>query len=96
MARYTVRVELHSADQENYENLHDYMQEEGFRRYITDSRGKRYQLPTAEYDIEIRGDKSVVLRKANKAASKTNKEHMVLVTTSNGRTWNGLPIWKAK
>ncbi len=40
MARYTVRVELHKADEDDYEDLHDYMQEEGFRRYITDSKGK--------------------------------------------------------
>ena len=36
MARYTVRVELHKADSDDYETLHECMEEEGFLRYITD------------------------------------------------------------
>ncbi|MGA7313803.1 MAG: hypothetical protein WBX22_07495 [Silvibacterium sp.] len=30
MAQYTVRVELHKANSDDYENLHEYMEHEGF------------------------------------------------------------------
>jgi len=96
MARYTVRVELHEANQNDYEDLHDYMQQEGFRRYITDDKGKKYQLPTAEYNIDDPGNKNAVLAKTRKAAARTYKEYMVLVTTSGGRAWHNLPVWKGK
>lgn len=55
MAQYTVRVELHRADSDDYESLHEYMGDEGFRRYITNSNDcVKYQLPTAEYNITSR------------------------------------------
>ena len=94
MARYTVRVELHNADNDDYESLHEYMEEEGFTRYIVDKDGEKYQLPTAEYNISSSGDKYAVLEKAKRAASRTGKRYMVLVTTSAGRTWHNLPEWQ--
>ena len=94
MARYTVRVELHKADSDDYETLHEYMEEEGFLRYITDGDGVKHQLPTAEYNISSNGDKYAVLNRAKQAASRTGKRYMVLVTESNGRTWYNLPAWE--
>lgn len=94
MARYTVRVELHKANSDDYETLHEYMKQEGFLRYITDEDGAKHQLPTAEYNISSKGDKRTVLNKAKQAASRTGKRYMVLVTESDGRTWYNLPVWK--
>jgi predicted nucleotidyltransferase len=94
MARYTVRVELHKADSDDYETLHEYMEEEGFLRYVTDDDGARHQLPTAEYNISSNSDKYAVLNRAKQAASRTGKRYMVLVTESNGRTWYNLPDWE--
>lgn len=93
MSRYTVRVELHRADSDDYDMLHEYMEDEGFQRYISDGEGKKYQLPTAEYNISTSSDKSAVLGKAKKAASRTGKTYMILITKSNGRTWYNLPKW---
>jgi hypothetical protein len=95
MAQYTVRVELHRANSDDYDLLHEYMGEEGFRRYITNSNdGIKYQLPTAEYSISSDSDRSAVLKKAKQAASRTAKKYMVLVTESDGRTWYNLPTWE--
>lgn len=94
MARYTVRIELHRADNDDYETLHEYMEEKGFLRYIVNGDGNKYQLPTAEYNISSGSDKDAVLGKAKQAASRTGKRYMVLVTESDGRTWYNLPVWE--
>ena len=95
MAQFTVRVELHKANSDDYENLHEYMEHEGFVRYVVNSNdGVKYQLPTAEYNFTSTGDKAAVLKKAKQAASRTGKKYMVLVTQSDGRTWFNLPIWE--
>ena len=94
MAKFTVRVELHHADEDDYEELHGYMEQQGFVRYIVDSEDAKWQLPTAEYNIASTGEKSAVLAKAEMAAKQTGKKYMVLVTKSNGRTWANLPGWK--
>ena len=93
--RFTVRVELHDADGDDYEELHTYMEEEGFVRYIVTTNNVKLQLPTAEYSIQIAGDKDDVLGKAKTAAARTYKNYMVLVTASAGRTWANLPVWKS-
>jgi hypothetical protein len=53
MAEFTVRVELHGATGDDYENLHAAMETAGYR-YIdgigTDGTSGRWVLPTAEYD----------------------------------------------
>lgn len=50
MARFTTRVELHYADDDDYETLHAAMEDEGFYRTITSDDGIAYHLPTAEYN----------------------------------------------
>ncbi|MFI7783481.1 hypothetical protein EN46_06745 [Citrobacter amalonaticus] len=53
MAKYIVRVELHSAgaNPEPYDTLHKFMYEYGFRKSLPVDGGS-YPLPTAEYYIE--------------------------------------------
>jgi len=90
MPRFTTRVELHDADESDYETLHKAMERQGFSRYIKDSDGKRYHLPTAEYNFDGSATRNEVLDKAKAAANTTKREYEVVVTESNGRIWHNL------
>lgn len=84
MARFTTRVELVDVDEDDYEDLHDFMKAEGFTRTI--STGETiYKLPPAEYNLT--GDFTInnVLGKAKAAAAKTKLEHRILVTEAGKR-----------
>lgn len=89
--KYTVRVELHRATIDDYEQLHAAMKAAGFSRFITDRDNVKYHLPTAEYNYEGDASRDQVLEKARRAASTTGLSYAVLVTESNGRTWQNLP-----
>lgn len=90
MAKFSTRVELHSASYSDYETLHAAMERRGFSRQITSDDGKTYHLPTAEYNISAALDRQQVLESAKVAATETGKSFEVLVTESDGRTWHGL------
>ena len=90
MASFTTRVELHNADSEDYDKLHEYMEKEGFSRKITSSDEITYQLPTAEYNYLGEINISDLLDKAEVAAKKTKKTFEIQVTQSVGRKWIGL------
>ena len=97
MTGYTVRVELHDANDDDYANLHAAMEDEGFVRWITGSDGAKNRLPTAEYnmaDADI--DRSEVLKRAKTAANsvKPNPTPWIIVTQSAGRAWSGLRSWR--
>ena len=94
VSRYTVRVELHRAGSDDYDLLHEFMEAEGFLRYIVDDDDARHQLPTAEYNISSNGGRVSILKRAKQAALQTGKQYMVFVTESNGRTWWNLPPWR--
>lgn len=91
MPRFTVRVELHQAHESDYERLHEEMEDEGFRRTITDSKGVTFKLPTAEYNLEGEFTTDQANERAAAAAQRTGKRFWILVTASNGRRWTGLP-----
>lgn len=95
MPRFTVRVELHNAKAEDYEQLHAAMKGQGFGRTITSSDGITYQLPTAEYNMERELDRGAVLERAKIAAAKTGKGFSVLVT-EGARKWVGLDPVKSR
>ena len=90
MARFTVRVELHQADGDDYETLHTAMEAKGFSRLITSGDGISYHLPWAEYNREADLTKEAILKAAKVAAAQTQKKFGILVTESSGRTWDGL------
>jgi Endoribonuclease GhoS len=90
MARFTVRVELHSASYSDYETLHNAMERRGFSRRITSGDGKVYHLPTAEYDRGGLLTSQEVLDAAKAAAVETGKNYAVLVTEAVSRSWVGL------
>ena len=90
MPSFTVRVELHRADADDYERLHAEMEQERFKRTINSDDGVTYHLPTAEYNFSGNVTRQQVLDKAKKAAERTKKGYAVLVTESAARTWSGL------
>lgn len=92
MKRFTTRVMLHFADeQEDYTQLHTEMEKHGFTRtIISDEDNKEYKLPTAEYNYIGESTRSEVLNKAKIAAKATNHKYAILVTPTLGRTWIGL------
>jgi hypothetical protein len=64
MATFMTRVELHSADEDDYETLHAAMEKEGFNRTITSDDGVTYHLPTAEYYRSTHLTRTQVLERA--------------------------------
>lgn len=95
MTNFTVRIELHGADDDDYASLHEAMEEKGFFRWIEGS-GSKYRLPTAEYNIASTMDRTEVrdLAKTIAAAVKRSPTPWVLVTESAGRAWCGLEKWE--
>jgi hypothetical protein len=87
---FTVRVELHDATEEDYEQLHAAMEQQGFSRLIESDDGIVYHLSTAEYNYHGEEPSGDVLGGARRAASTTGLSFAVLVTESKGRTWHGL------
>jgi hypothetical protein len=90
MADFTVRIELHDAQWNDYERLHAAMERQGFTRLITSDEGRRYQMPWAEYNGVGSFTSMQVLNIAQAAASTTGKRHAVLVTEATSRAWVGL------
>jgi hypothetical protein len=97
MTNYTVRIELHNADEDDYASPHDAMKDSGFVRWIAGSDGSRSRLPTAEYNMaNTTLDKSEVLDRARTAANSVKPKPVpwIFVTQSAGRTWSGLKPWE--
>ncbi len=90
MDRYTTRVELHEADEEDYETLHEAMEEEGFTHTIEAKDGTTYKLPSAEYNYEGEIEIGEVREKAKSAAATTKRKHAILVSQITSRLWFGL------
>lgn len=90
MAKFTTRVELHDADDDDYDELHKSMAAKGFIRTITSDDGDTYRLPPAEYNREANVSRNQVLEDAKIAAARTGRDYAVLVTESAGRTWLNL------
>jgi hypothetical protein len=91
MQSYIVRVELHGADYQDYEQLHVAMAQRGLSRIILGSDGQKYQLPTAEYVISTVSSLSQVRDAARAAAATTGRSCWVLVSEYSNCGWFGLP-----
>ena len=92
MARFTIRVELHDAGRDDYEQLETALAAKNITDVITNGEGVRYKMPPAEYQCQ--GDLSAAeIRDICVAAAKTTgKRHAVLVTESVNRAWVGLKL----
>jgi hypothetical protein len=90
MAEFSVRVELHGAEWEDYDTLRVEMETEGFASTIAGSGGAAYELPAGEYACSGEFTGQQVLARARRAADRTAFSYAVLVTESVGRVWSGL------
>ena len=90
MTEFTVRVELHGAEWEDYDALRVEMLAEGFAATVSGSGGAAYELPAGEYACSGELTRQQVLARARLAADRTAFGYSVLVTESVGRTWSGL------
>ncbi|CRM38469.1 MULTISPECIES: type V toxin-antitoxin system endoribonuclease antitoxin GhoS [Pseudomonas] len=95
MANFTVRVELHGADESDYETLYEHMKAKGFTKTITGGDGKVYALPPAEYNLvkEITRDK---VRDLAVTAAKATKKSAGVLVTEGTRSWSGLEETRVK
>jgi hypothetical protein len=89
MSDFTVRVEMHGAEWEDYDALRVEMEAEGFAA-VVHGRGGAYQLPAGEYALAGDLAPAQVLARARRAAGRTGFDCAVLVTESAGRAWWGL------
>lgn len=87
--KYITRIELHSANADDYTILHNAMKYEGFSTEILDDNNIRYYLPTAEYLIS-ENNIDYVFSKAQNAISKTNKKYSLIVFEWTKAKWIGL------
>jgi hypothetical protein len=90
MNSFTVRVELHSAIEDDYNVLHSEMESRGFSRLITSGHGTAYHMPWAEYNFKGTANRDHVFELVKAAASATGRTFELLVTESAGRSWVGL------
>lgn len=91
MTNFTVRIELNNPKDEDYEDLHEKMENAKFNKTIKSSDGVIYKLPDAEYDYSSSTETTEdVLDKAYDIAKSVRSGPRVLVTKSNGRMWRGL------
>jgi hypothetical protein len=90
MAGFTTRVELHYANAEDYQKLHEAMKKQGFSRTINGDNGITYHLPTAEYLYYGEITASSVVDKAKVAAGSVKNSYEVLVTEAVRWNWYGL------
>lgn len=90
MSDFTVRIELHDANYNDYQTLHAAMERQGFTRIITSDDGRTYHLPWAEYSGSGNLLSTRVRDIAKAAADSTGKRNSVLVTEASSRAWVGL------
>jgi len=90
MSLFTVRIELHNAQWDDYETLHSAMEQQGFSRQITSDEGARYHMPWAEYNGAAALTSMQILDIAQVAANSTGKGNAILVTEARSRAWRGL------
>lgn len=91
MPKFTTRVELHDAGENDYEILHAAMRDKNFYRVIIDSTTNQiFQLPRAEYNSQGDLTKEQVLDFAVEAARVTQRQFSIVVTQSNGRIFYNL------
>lgn len=95
MPKFTTRVELHGADDRDYETLYEHMKAKGFTKTITGGDGRVYDLPPAEYNLIKDLTRDQVRDLAVAAAKATGRPAGVLVTEGS-RSWSGLNETRVK
>jgi Endoribonuclease GhoS len=88
MSAVIARVELHSATLADYNELHSYLEEEGFTRVVRADGGTWYQLPTGVYVHQFAVSLTHAENNAVRAAKRTGKRSAVFVVGWDG-VWLG-------
>lgn len=88
MLTFITRVELHDADADDYEALHEEMDVRGFERTITAVDGTVYQLPTAEYVCESERTASEVCEIAKAVADATLRKSWIITCEYTNAAWD--------
>lgn len=90
MAIFTVRVELHEAEDADYQRLNAAMELAGYRRQVASDDGVVFLLPNGEFDLVANGNVSQVMEHAYKVATgvKRSPDPSILVTQASFRAWN--------
>ena len=89
MPCFTIRVELHGADENDYETLYEHMKAKGFSKTIKGSDGTIYELPPAEYNM-IKTITRAAVRDLAAAAVKATRKKAGILVTEGSRSWSGL------
>lgn len=87
MSDFTVRVVLHGANGEDYQNLHDLMEASGYSREITGDDGTVFILPDAEYNTSKDLTVEEVRNEVRGMAAQVKQRYHVLVTQATSRAW---------
>lgn len=90
MNKFTIRVEMYMATEQDYLKLHTEMERRKCIRFIQDYNDVWYQLPNAEYRYNGYLDIDGVLRLAQEALSTLRISGEILVTQAVDTRWVGL------
>jgi len=74
MSKYIVRVELHHADYQDYEQLHAAMEKKGFARKVQGSMVRYTIFPEAEYFVSTQRDISEVQGRRKECCGRDGQE----------------------
>ena len=88
--KYAVRVELNSGSMNDFNLLHQAMDNKGFSKIITSDDGRDYYLPKATYLINTTSNRSRVLEAVKSAVSITRKTAEIIVFEYSSSSWSGL------
>lgn len=90
MPKYIIRIELHDAEEGDYQMLNFGMEVQGFSLSVTSSSGRVYFLPTGEYFREDDSTMDAVYDAAKKAALVAAKDYSLVIAETLEWKWRGL------
>lgn len=90
MSNYIVRVQLKSGSPSDYDLLHSFMKDLGFKKTITSGDDLTYQLPANEYYFTSNFDSAQVFELVSTATNRTAKKFEVLVIKTDEVMWSEL------
>lgn len=87
MPKFTTRIELRQATQEDYEKLDAAMINEGFTKILISDDSGMFLLPQGEYNIDQKAVIKEIFQLAEKAANSTGKKNWILTSETINRMW---------
>jgi hypothetical protein len=91
MTNYVTRVELRGKPSgEDYQALHDTMENKGFSRTIKSDDGTEYKMPHAMYYVTSSLTTTQVCEHATEAANSVWNSHRVFTCEAPRISWTGL------